>query len=540
MRLFESHLRHSKKTLSRAVSRQPRRLSTWLGGSAPLHLVSGNHPLTGLHDGLERSSIGPAVVEERLTGDVRSETIQRVGLGRLIGRVALVTVIVVLSAGAAAVAWAWWEYEQFAGAAGGAQARLPTVVRNSLSAAGATADSPQVILVRGYGGLATGSTLLVRSDPPRNETAYLTVPRRVLGAPANAVDRPGGPAITGLIHRLARSGINIQHIALLDFSDIGGIVNELGGIVVSNPVPFDVPLGKTGSIHFPTGRVALNGARTAAYLSMNPTTTSEAALREANEQRVLQAVVNNLIRPSNVTQLINTGEAVAQHMETDLTTSDILGLVAARVHTTRVVDCNLSRATSFSGNDSQSALAVFQAKATTSPLCSASAVRPIAGATILQAGAKAVSRYGAYGFAIALAIVMLVIAAGLWLLFWKRSPRDHEAAPAGPSLAARTKRRLAVAQTRWRRRRPLRALGSAVRTGFDRIADAWDEWRLQRRARAPVGDAIFDRLDRLQFGFRRGRRPYSTKSRRAPTFHIVRDRLSLSFRRARQPRRPGR
>ena len=406
------------------------------------------------------------------------------GVRSVIGRVALVLAIVVLTAGAAALAWALWQYEQLSGAAGQAQARLPSVIESNLSKAGPTADTPQVILVRGYGGLATGSMLLFRSDPTRDEISFLTVPRRLSRAPYST-DRPDAAAIARLIDLLNRSaGVSVQHVALLDFSGISGIVDALGGITVANPAPFNVLLDDTRYVRFPAGQVELNGARTAAYLSIQPTTESERALREANELRVLQAVVNNLIRPSDITHLTSTAGEVAKKTETDLTTSDIIGLVAVRVHATRVVNCNLSRASSFSQGDSRSAVAVFQAKAGTSPFCSANSVTPIASAAILEVGAKAVSRYGAYVFIVNLVVVLLVIAAALWLLIRRRSPGEHEPAPAGPGLAART---------------------------FDRFADSWDLWRWRRRSpystkppRAPIGDAVLDRVDRVRFAFRRG------------------------------------
>ena len=226
--------------------------------------------------------------------------------------------IVVLTAGAAALAWALWQYEQLSGAAGQAQARLPSVIESNLSKAGPTADTPQVILVRGYGGLATGSMLLFRSDPARDEISFLTVPRRLSGAPYST-DRPDAAAIARLIELLHRSaGVSVQHVALLDFSGISGIVDALGGITVANPSQFDVLLGDTRYVHFPAGQVELSGPRTAAYLSIHPVTEAERALREANELRVLQAVVNKLIQPSDITNLTSTAGTIAKETETDL------------------------------------------------------------------------------------------------------------------------------------------------------------------------------------------------------------------------------
>jgi hypothetical protein len=95
-------------------------------------------------------------------------------------------------------------------------------------------------------------------------------------------------------------------------------------------------------------------------------------------------------------------------------------------------------------------------------------------------------------FIVNLVVVLLVIAAALWLLIRRRSTGEHEPAPASPGLAARA---------------------------FDRFADSWDLWRWRRRSpystkppRAPIGDAVLDRVDRLRFAFRRG----PSKRRRAP------------------------
>src|SRR4029078_179978 len=107
--------------------------------------------------------------------------------------------IVVHTAGAAALAWALWQYEQLSGAAGQAQARLPSVIESNLSKAGPTADTPPGVLVRGYGGLATGSMLLFRSDPARDEISFLTVPRRLSGAPYSP-DRPDAATIARRMH----------------------------------------------------------------------------------------------------------------------------------------------------------------------------------------------------------------------------------------------------------------------------------------------------------------------------------------------------
>src|SRR5215207_2288169 len=96
------------------------------------------------------------------------------------------------------------------------------------------------------------SIMLVRTDPDKHRITYLSIPRDLrVDIPGhgtgkiNAAFALGGPAlamrtITGV------TGIEINHVALVDFNSFSKLIDELGGVNVNVPKPivsnrFDCP-----------------------------------------------------------------------------------------------------------------------------------------------------------------------------------------------------------------------------------------------------------------------------------------------------------
>ena len=76
-----------------------------------------------------------------------------------------------------------------------------------------TLDSPQVTLVRGSGGLASGGLVLFRTVPGKGTTAFLSVP------PSAVLDgeRVSRQSIPKLVHVLrAALGIQVSHVAVIN------------------------------------------------------------------------------------------------------------------------------------------------------------------------------------------------------------------------------------------------------------------------------------------------------------------------------------
>jgi hypothetical protein len=329
----------------------------------------------------------------------------------------------VLALAAVGLTWAIWEYQHLSADVGHARTRLPRVISSALTSGGVTRDSTNVTMVRGYGGLAAGSTLLFRSDPAHHEFTFLTIPAKLSHLRPTTSAAIDGTAIARLTEWLRGAGLPVNHVALLNFGDIGAIVDALGGITVSNRSAFDVVAGGTHAVNFPAGSLRLNGSQTVTFLSVTADTKAHHALRERNEAEVLRGVIDTAIRSENISHLLTTAKTIADNSATDLTTSDILGLVAVRLRATRIIDCSLSNVAGFDTAEARSAIRTFSATANTSPLCLSRAASPVPSSAILGAGASVLSAYGISALVVALVIVMgaMVAAAVIALLPARRA-----------------------------------------------------------------------------------------------------------------------
>jgi anionic cell wall polymer biosynthesis LytR-Cps2A-Psr (LCP) family protein len=339
----------------------------------------------------------------------------------VIARTLLLAVVVVLAACVAGLAWTIWEYQHLAADVNHAHTRLPSVVSSALTDAGVTRDTPNVTLVRGYGGLAEGSTMLFRSDPDHSKFSFLTIPAYVSKLPPSKSARVDGPAVARLTRWVQQTGgIPVNHVALLNFAGIRGIVDALGGITVVNRTSFDVEAG-SHAVHFPAGSVHLDGAQTVSFLSVKPDTAAHHELAEVNEAAVLQGVIDTAVRSHDVTSLLTTATRVADASATDLTASDVIGLVAVRLHATSVVNCSLAHAgPTLLTAKARSAIAVFSAKAKRSPICHARAATTVPSAAILGASAAALSDHGVSVLVVALLVMVAMLIVSTIILLARR------------------------------------------------------------------------------------------------------------------------
>lgn len=381
-----------------------------------------------------------------------------------------------LAAGAVGLTWAIWEYQHLSADVGHAQTRLPRVISAALKSGAVTRDSTNVTLVRGYGGLATGSTLLFRSDSAHHQFSFLRIPARLSILPPTRNATIDGAAVARLTEWLRAGGIPVNHVALLNFGDIGAIVDALGGITVSNRTAFDVLAGGSQAVHFPVGSLRLDGAQTVMFLSVATKTKASRILREQNEAEVLRGVIDTGTRSENVSHLLTTAKTIADNSATDLTTSNILALVAVRMRATRIVDCNLSHVTALDTAAARSAVRVFSATAKSSPECQSRATAPVLGASVLGAGAAVLSNYGISALVTALVIVICaMIAATVIALLPARRVLQ-----VGASRAVRAPG--AIVLPSWRRVVGLYALIVAAARGvFRRIGENREMPRQRRR-----------------------------------------------------------
>ena len=189
------------------------------------------------------------------------------------------------------VVWLVASYLAFRGGVQQANERLPDGVRAALAPQdGLLVSNPTLILLLGTDGDRTearsdasrsDSILLVRTDPERHRMAFLSIPRDLrVDIPGygpnkiNAAFQLGGPTLAMRTVR-ALTGLQANHVAMVDFDDFRTTIDALGGIDVTVPKPivsnhFDCP--------YSTRRAASSGK---AGASSAASTTWTAAARSS-------------------------------------------------------------------------------------------------------------------------------------------------------------------------------------------------------------------------------------------------------------------
>ena len=175
--------------------------------------------------------------------------------GRRIGLAVLVLGVLLL-------VWLVASYLAFRSGVKEANARLPKAVEASLAPQdGLLLTKPSLIMLLGTDGDKTAarqdfrrsdSILLVRTDPKRHRMAYLTIPRDLrVDIPGqgpnkiNAAFQLGGPALTMKTVQ-ALTGLQPNHVVLVDFDNFREVIDALGGVEIDVPKPilsnrFDCP-----------------------------------------------------------------------------------------------------------------------------------------------------------------------------------------------------------------------------------------------------------------------------------------------------------
>ena len=254
---------------------------------------------------------------------------------RRLGQALVLLVMAICAAGATGFVVLAVQYHRFSTDIQRSEAPLPATIRASLPPSKGTLDSPQVTLVRGSGGLASGGLVLFRTVPDKGTAAFLSVP------PSTVLDgvRVSRQSIPTLVHMLrAALGIQVSHVAVINLGNVSRLVDGIGGIQIRNPAEVELPVSPSRTWRFPAGTLRLNGPHAAVYLRQGAPGSEQ---RDQAERRVLRAIVGHALEPTSVGDLQATGTAVAHSAVTDLTDADVLGLVWDRLQGRHVVQCTL-------------------------------------------------------------------------------------------------------------------------------------------------------------------------------------------------------
>ena len=285
---------------------------------------------------------------------------RRIGLGVLVLAVLL-------------VAWIVASYLAFRKGVEQANERLPKSVAASLAPQdGLLTSKPSLIMLLGTDGDSTAarqdfrrsdSILLVRTDPKRHRLSYLSIPRDLrVDIPGqgtnkiNAAFQLGGPALTLKTIR-ALTGLQPNHVVLVDFDNFKEVIDALGGVEIDVPKPilsnrFDCPYATEARCRewpgwrFAKGKQTMSGKRALIYsrIRENRLDPGENDLtRGERQQDVLEAMTDKLVSAGTFLKLPFIGDDLVKPLTTDLSAGQLLQLGWARFRSNegRSLHCRL-------------------------------------------------------------------------------------------------------------------------------------------------------------------------------------------------------
>src|SRR6266581_2621005 len=216
------------------------------------------------------------------------------------------------------------------------------------------------------------SIMILRTDPGRHRLVYLSIPRDLrVPIPGHGEDRInsafqlGGAALTvRTIEGL--TGLEINHVMIVDFRSFKSLIDNIGGVDVNVPAPilsnkFDCPYkaSRCAAWHgyrFKKGTQHMNGQRALIYSrirenQLNPADSD--ITRGLRQQAVLRAVMAKLLGFGTIVSLPFNGDSLLKPLTTDLSAWQFmqLGWVLKRAGQKNALHCRLGgTATSIGGS----------------------------------------------------------------------------------------------------------------------------------------------------------------------------------------------
>jgi polyisoprenyl-teichoic acid--peptidoglycan teichoic acid transferase len=270
------------------------------------------------------------------------------------------------------VAWAVASYFSFSSGVSDANKRLDPRAKSALAKQnGLLLSHPSNILVLGTdnapiaqraGDRHSDSIMLVRSDPKHHRIAYLSIPRDMVvsipgvgTAKINAAMQSGGPALAiRTVHDL--TGLPINHVVVVNFSDFKDLIDALGGVTIDVPkrivsdrfdCPFSAARCRTWQgWRFAKGTQHMDGQRALIYsrIRVNRLDPGETDFtRQARQQAVTQAVMSKLTSVGTLAKAPFDAGSWVKPITTDLSTGQLmsLGWVKFRSSGSNVLHCRL-------------------------------------------------------------------------------------------------------------------------------------------------------------------------------------------------------
>jgi LCP family protein required for cell wall assembly len=280
-----------------------------------------------------------------------------------------------------ATIWGIAGYLSFRSGVHKANARLDPAVKPVLTKqSGLLLSNPTTMLLLGrdhanndrrVGLNNSDSIMILRTDPSRHRLVYLSIPRDLrVPIPGHGEDRinsafPRGGASLAVRTIENFTGLEINHVLIVDFRSFTSLIDNIGGIDINVPNQilsnkFDCPYkaaqcARWKGYRFHPGLQHMNGQRALIYsrIRENQFNPSESDItRGERQQAVLRAVLHKLLGFGTALKLPFNGDQLFQPLTTDLSAWQFLqlGWVMKRAGQKNALHCRLGgTATSIGG-----------------------------------------------------------------------------------------------------------------------------------------------------------------------------------------------
>jgi polyisoprenyl-teichoic acid--peptidoglycan teichoic acid transferase len=206
------------------------------------------------------------------------------------------------------------------------------------------------------------SIMILRTDPSRHRLVYLSIPRDLrVPIPGYGEDRINSALPRGGTSLAIRTienftGLEINHVMIVDFSSFRSLIDNIGGVDIDVPDPilsnkFDCPYkaaecARWKGYRFHKGVQHMNGRRALIYSrirenQLNPADSD--ITRGLRQQAVLRAVMAKVLGISTFFKLPFNGKTLLEPLTTDLSAWQFvqLGWVMKRAGQSGALHCRL-------------------------------------------------------------------------------------------------------------------------------------------------------------------------------------------------------
>jgi LCP family protein required for cell wall assembly len=205
------------------------------------------------------------------------------------------------------------------------------------------------------------SLMLLRTDPGSHRLIYLSLPRDLRAeipgygsSKINAAMQLGGPKLA--VRTVASfTGLPVNHVVIVDFSNFVKLIDAIGGIDVNVPENilsnrFDCPYSTSTRCQqwqgwrFHKGMTHMSGHTALIYsrIRENRLNPSDSDIsRGVHQQQVMQATLSKLASASTFFRLPFSGGTLMKPLSTDLSTNDFLQLAWIKLRAGTTLHCRL-------------------------------------------------------------------------------------------------------------------------------------------------------------------------------------------------------